>query len=78
MSVVFNVPIFLGARVQVNYTMNLGLIDKLAGDCWDWQLPLFLRYVFPIDFKGTHGDLGSATDSHPSALQFPDHVTAYL
>ena len=31
-----------------------------------------------LDFKGTHEDLISCSDSHPSALQFPDHVTAYL
>ena len=69
---------FLGARVHVNYTMNLELIDRLAEGYWDWQLPLFLCYGFPMDFKGTHGDLEFATDSHPSALQFPDNVTAYL
>ena len=66
---------YLGAHVQVNYDMNLDHIDKLAEGYWDWH---FLRYSFPMDFKGTHGDLSSVTDSHPSALQFPDHVTAYL
>ena len=74
----FHCPNFLGARVQVNYTMNLDLIDKLAEGYWDWHLPLLLRYGFPMDFKGTHEDLISCSDSHPSALQFPDHVTAYL
>ena len=74
----FQCPNFLGARVQVNYDMNLDLIDKLAEGYWDWHLPLFLRYGFPMDFKGSHGDLISASDSHPSALQFPEHVTAYL
>ena len=64
--------------MQVNYNMNLDLIDKLADGYWDWQLPLFVRYGFPMDFKGTHEDLISCTDSHPSVLQFPDHVTAYL
>ena len=53
----FHCPNFLGARVQVNYTMNLDLIDKLAEGYWDWHLPLFLRYGFPMDFKGTHEDL---------------------
>ena len=43
----FQCPNFLGARVQVNYTMNLDLIDKLAEGYWDWHLPLFLRYGFP-------------------------------
>ena len=74
----FGSPNFLGARVQVNHTMNLELLDVLAKDYWDWQLPLLLRYGFPMDFKGNSTDLENATVSHSSALQFPEHVTAYL
>ena len=74
----FGCPNFIGARVQVNYTMNLDLIDELAKQYWDWQLPLLLRYGFPMDFKGELSDLKNATLSHNSALQFPEHVTAYL
>ena len=74
----FGCPNFIGARVQVNHTMNLDLIDELAEQYWDWQLPLLLRYGFPMDFKGELSDLKSATASHNSALQFPEHVTAYL
>ena len=71
----FGCPNFIGARVQVNHTMNLDLIDELAAQYWDWQLPLLLRYGFPMDFKGKLSDLKNATSSHNSALQFPDHVT---
>ena len=53
----FGSPNFLGARVQVNHTMNLELLDVLAKDYWDWQLPLLLRYGFPMDFKGNSTDL---------------------
>ena len=74
----FGGPNFIGARVQVNHTMNLDLIDELAKQYWDWQLPRFLRYGFPMDFKGELSDLKNATLSHKSALQFPEHVTAYL
>ena len=72
----FGSPNFLGARVQVNHTMNLDLLDVLAVGYWDWQLPLLLRYGFPMDFKGNAADLTNAMASH--SLQFPDHVTAYL
>ena len=48
---------FLGARVQVNFDINLDLVDELAASYWDWQLPLFLRYGFPMDFRGSHLDL---------------------
>ena len=74
----FNCPNFLGARVQVNFDMNLDLVDELAKDYWDWQLPLYLRYGFPMDFKGTYGDLTSTVHSHSSARQYPEHVKAYL
>ena len=74
----FKCPNFLGARVQVNFDINLDLLDSLAQDYWDWQLPLFLRYGFPMDFKGSHGDLISATESHASARLFPEHVSSYL
>ena len=49
----FKCPNFLGARVQLNFDINLDLVDELAKDYWDWQLPLYLRYGFPMDFKGT-------------------------
>ena len=58
---------FLGARVQVNFDINVDLLDSLAQDYWDWQLPLYLRYGFPMDFKGTHSDLSSTMESHASA-----------
>ena len=74
----FGCPNFIGARVQVNHTINLDLIDELAKQYWDWQLPLLLRYGFPMDFRGKLSDLKNATSSHNSALQFPEHVTAYL
>ena len=35
----------------------LDLIDKLPASYWDWQLPLFLGYGFPMDFRGSHLDL---------------------
>ena len=54
------VKAFVGARVQVNHTINLDLVDELAKHYWDWQLPLLLRYGFPMDFKGSMSDLKKA------------------
>ena len=68
----------MGARVQVNFDMNVDLIDKLAASYWDWQLPLFLRFGFPMDFRGTQSDLGNDGSCHASARDHPDHVSAYL
>ena len=69
---------FVGARVQVNHSINFELLEHLAKDYWDWQLPLFLKFGFPMDFKGEISNLKNATSSHASARQFPEHVTMYL
>ena len=53
-------------------------MDELASGYWDWQLPLFLRYGFPMDFRGKLTDLKNALSSHASALQYPEHVSAYI
>ena len=74
----FKCPHFLRARLQVNYDINLDLIVPLAEGYWDWQLPLFLCYGFPMNLKGHYEDIISATENLSSALQFPDYVTAYL
>ena len=62
----------------MNFDTNLDLVDLLAKDYWDWQLPLYLRYGFPMDFKGTSGDLTSTIHSHAFARQYPEHVKTYL
>ena len=76
----FNCPSFLEARVQVNFMIyiNLDLVDKLAASCWDCQLPLFLRYGFPMDFRGSHLDLMNDGSCHALARDNPEHVNAYI
>ena len=74
----FGCPNFLGARVQVNFTINLDLVDKLCQDYWDWHLPLFLRFGFPMDFRGDISQLRNDCFAHTSASEFPEHVTSYL
>ena len=74
----FRCPNFIGARVQVNYDINFELLEHLAQEYWDWQLPLFLKYGLPMDFKGDMSVLKNAETSHASALQFPEHVSMYL
>ena len=71
----FNCPNFLGARVQVNFDMNLDLIDQLCVGYWDWQLPLFLRFGFPMDFRGEYDILRNESFSHASADKHPEHVS---
>ena len=44
---------------------------------WDWQLPLLIKYGFPLDFDRTF-DTNSQKINHKSATEYPEHVTAYL
>ena len=67
----------IGARVQVNYTLNLDLFDVLLKDYWDWQVALFLRFGFPMNFQGQCSDLHDI-NAHKSAELFQSHVDMYL
>ena len=58
--------------------MNLDLIDQLASSHWDWQLPLFLRFSFPMDFRGNHLDLRNDGSCHAPTRDNLNHVTAYI
>ena len=44
---------------------------------WDWQLPLLIKYGFPLDFDRT-SDTNCEKINHKSATEYPEHVTAYL
>ena len=70
-------PNFLGARVQVNYEMNLDLTDELCTEYWVWQFAIILRFGFPMDFRGEYELFKIAGFSHASADQQPEHVVAY-
>ena len=74
----FKCPNFLGARVQVNFDINLDLVDELAASYWDWQLPLFLRYGYPMYFRESHLHRRDGGSCHALAHEYPDHVKAYI
>ena len=44
---------------------------------WDWQLPLLIKYGFPLDFD-RNSDIICDKINHKSAIEYPEHVTAYL
>ena len=70
---------FLEARIQIPSSINLELLDKVCEGYWDWQLPLLLRYGFPLDFpKKALASLISSEVNHSSALQFPSDIENYL
>ena len=73
-----NLPNFLGARIQVNFNFNHDLYATLLQDYWGWQIPMFMRYGFPIGFVGDRKLLTNDRVAHPSALEYPEHVDYYL
>ena len=71
--------IFLKARVQPPSNINFEKLDDICRDYWDWQLPLFLRYGFPLDFPDlARKSLVSTDVSHASASQYPSDIEHYI
>ena len=70
---------FERAKIQLPSDINFELLDKLCVDYWNYQLPYFLRYGFPLDFpQDKETDLQSTEVSHASAIRYPTHVHAYI
>ena len=68
---------YVGLQVPIKSKLNTDAWASYLADYWDWQLPLLVKYGFPLDFKRNtmvcHG-----TANHNSAIQYPDHVIHYL
>ena len=62
----------------MNYTLNLDLFDSLLQNYWDWQIALFLRFGFPMNFQGCCSEVKNDINSHKSAEMFDSHVDMYL
>ena len=42
---------YLGLQVPVQSKVNAEKWASYLADYWDWQLPLLVKYGFPLDFK---------------------------
>ena len=51
--------------------------DELLEGYWDTQLPLLVRYGFPLDFDRS-SYLESHTENHNSAKNYPHDIQAYI
>ena len=70
---------FDGAKIQLPSNINFHVLEHLAHDYWDYQLPYFLNFRFPFDFPHEQEKiLTSAKDNHTSAIQYPEHVETYI
>ena len=57
--------------------LNCDVWDKYLTEYWDWQLPLLIKYGFPLDFDRSCR-ITTKKVNHQSATSYPDHVDTYL
>ena len=68
---------YLGLQIPVPSKLNAEKWTDYLTGYWDWQLPLLVKYGFPIDFD-RHNEVCHTLGNHNSADQFPEHVSHYL
>ena len=66
-----------GLQIPVPSNLNYRVWAGYLREYWDWQLPLLIKFGFPLDFNRD-----SVVTSHDinqkSATEYPDHVSVYL
>ena len=70
-------PNFLGLQIPVMSKLNYNNWAAYLDTYWDWQLPLLIKYGFPLDFDRNQ-PLFSDIINHKSATEYPEHVAIYL
>ena len=68
---------YTGLQIPVPSKLNYDVWSKYLTEYWDWQLPLLIKYGFPLDFD-RHSRITSERINHKSATSYPDHVEVYL
>ena len=68
---------FKGLQIGVPSKLNAKIWAQYLTNYWDWQLPLLIKYGFPLDFNRDTPLLCDKIN-HKSALQYPEHVSTYL
>ena len=59
--------------LQNQINLNPDVWDQYLHDYWDKQLPLLIRFGFPLDYN-REGTLISQQTNHASAIEFPDDI----
>ena len=70
-------PNYLHCRIPVPSQLNIAAWKKMLQGYWDTQLIYLLEFGFPLDFNRNY-HLSSDSTNHKSAVEFPNHVDAYL
>ena len=70
---------FEKAKIQLPSAINFKLFEELCEGHWDYQLPYFIKFGFPLDFPhNLEHKLQYTGENHNSAVNFPEHVDTYL
>ena len=68
---------FMSKQIDIPSQLNPDIWDHQLEDYWDNQLPLLIRFGFPLDYD-RKGILVSHQDNHSSAKSYPKDIQAYL
>ena len=68
---------FKGCQINIKSQLNPDAWDSLLQGFWDTQLPLLIRFGFPLNFD-RKTPLESHGENHNSAKNYPNDVRAYL
>ena len=68
---------FKKCQIHIKSQLNPDAWDELLKGYWDTQLPLLVRFGFPLDFD-RKTPLESHLENHNLAKDFPQDVRAYL
>ena len=68
---------YKGLQVPVPSKLNYEVWSKYLQQYWDWQLPLLIKYGFPLDFN-RDSVMTSHKINHKSATDYAKHVSVYL
>ena len=66
-----------GLQIPVTSNLNYRVWAGYLREYWDWQLPLLIKFGFPLDFN-RDSVVTSHDINHKSATEYPDHVSVYL
>ena len=65
------------SQIMVDSQLNPDAWDRFLQGYWDKQLPLMIRFGFPLDFN-REAQLVNHSDNHSSAKAYPNDIKAYL
>ena len=73
----YNMPNFMGARIEVPSLMNCDNWDKAFNDYHDKQVCQFVRYGWPLSYSSDQLPV-STEKNHKTALENPQQVTEFI